>query len=251
MTGRVDVGWAPLADAYRTLGRWPSDTVMQDGGVGRHRRKEAEDEFRLLFVCTGNICRSPFAEILTRHLLRGRLGGRAAQAFEISSAGVQAVVGSAMHPDSRAELEPWNLHGSHADGFVARQLRSAMIERSDLVLGATPRHRSAVVARCPAALPITFSLREFARLAAAVDPGQLPAHPVARAHALVELARLQRGLVPVGPRRRRHPRPDGPPPLGPSPCRGADLCRGGDGRRRHRVADGALTTREESDARRG
>jgi protein-tyrosine phosphatase len=167
--------------------------------VGRHRRKEAEDEFRLLFVCTGNICRSPFAEILTRHLLRGRLGGGAAQAFTISSAGVQAVVGSAMHPDSRAELEPWNLHGSHADGFVARQLRSAMIERSDLVLGATPRHRSAVVARCPAALPITFSLREFARLVAAVDPGQLPGHPVARAHALVELARLQRGLVPVGP----------------------------------------------------
>lgn len=182
---------------------------MHHGRVGRHRRKESEDEFRLLFVCTGNICRSPFAEILTRHLLRGRLGGRSAQAFTVSSAGVQAVVGSAMHPDSRAELEPWNLHGAHADGFVARQLRSAMIEQSDLILGATRRHRSAVVARCPAALPITFGLREFARLAAAVDPAQLPAHPVARAHALVELARLQRGLVP--------PDPDGdgiPDPMG-------------------------------------
>jgi protein-tyrosine phosphatase len=182
---------------------------MQDGRVGRHRRAEAEDEFRLLFVCTGNICRSPFAEILTRHLLRGRLGGLAAQAFEISSAGVQAVAGSGMHPDSRAELAPWNLHGSHADAFTARQLRSAMIERSHLVLGATPRHRSAVVERCPAALPITFGLREFARLAPAVDPAQLPAHPVARAHALVDLARLQRGLVP--------PDPDGddiPDPMG-------------------------------------
>ena len=219
--------------------------------MGRHRRKEAEDEFRLLFVCTGNICRSPFAEILTRHLLRGRLGGRAAQAFTITSAGVQAVVGSAMHPDSRAELEPWNLHGSHADGFVARQLRSAMIERSDLVLGATPRHRSAVVARCPAALPITFSLREFARLAAAVDPGQLPGAPgrastrAGRAGATAARAGTRR------PRRRRRTRPDGPPPLGPSRCRGADPCRGGDGCRRHRVADGALTTREESGARRG
>ncbi len=129
----------------------------------------------------------------------------AAQAFSISSAGVQAVVGSAMHPDSRAELEPWNLHGAHADGFVARQLRSAMIENSHLVLGATPRHRSAVVAQCPAALPITFGLREFARLAAAVDPAQLPAHPVARAHALVDLARLQRGLVPADPDADRFP----------------------------------------------
>ena len=48
---------------------------MHDGRMGRHRREEAEDEFRLLFICTGNICRSPFAEILTRHLLRGRRGG--------------------------------------------------------------------------------------------------------------------------------------------------------------------------------
>lgn len=180
--------------------------------MGRHRQAEAEDEFRLLFVCTGNICRSPFAEILTRHFLRGRLGGRAAQAFEISSAGVQAVVGSAMHPDSRAELTPWNLHGTHAEGFQARQLRSAMIERSHLVLGATPRHRSAVVERCPAALPITFGLREFARLAAAVDPSQLPQHPVARAHALVELARLQRGLVPPDPDGDAVPDPMGKPP---------------------------------------
>ena len=184
---------------------------MHHGRVGRHRRDETEDEFRLLFVCTGNICRSPFAEILTRHLLRGRLGGRAAQAFSISSAGVQAVVGSAMHPDSRAQLEPWNLHGAHAEGFVARQLRSSMIEQAHLVLGATPRHRSAVVAQCSAALPITFSLREFARLAAAVDPGQLPAHPVARMHALVELTRLQRGLVPVEPGAHDIPDPMGRP----------------------------------------
>lgn len=164
--------------------------------MGRHRRAEAEDEFRLLFVCTGNICRSPLAEILARHLLRGRLGGRAATAFEVSSAGVQAVVGSGMHPDSRAELTPWHLEGAHAEQFTARQLRSAMIERSHLVLGATPRHRSAVVELCPAALPIAFGLREFARLAVAVDPDQLPAHAVARAHALVDLARVQRGLVP-------------------------------------------------------
>jgi protein-tyrosine phosphatase len=179
--------------------------------VGRHRREEAEDAFRLLFVCTGNVCRSPFAELLTRHLLRGRLGGRAAQPFEISSAGVQAVVGSGMHPHTRAELVPWNLDGSHADGFVARKLRSAMIERSHLVLGATPRHRSAVVERCPGALPISFGLREFARLTAAVDSAKLPEHPVGRAHALVELARLRRGLVPLSSDGDEIPDPNGRP----------------------------------------
>ena len=170
-----------------------------DGVVGRHRREERTDRFRLLFVCTGNICRSPFAEILGRHLLRGRLGGRAAAAFEISSAGVGAVVGSGMHPDSRAELAPWHLDGVLSAGFSARQLQPDMIERADLVLGATARHRSAVVDGCPAALPIAFALREFARLASAVDPAELPAHPVARAHTLVEQVRLRRGLVPSAP----------------------------------------------------
>ena len=48
-----------------------------------------ETGFRILIVCTGNICRSPAAEILTRHLLIGRLGGRAASSFRVSSAGVR------------------------------------------------------------------------------------------------------------------------------------------------------------------
>ncbi len=43
-----------------------------------------------------------------------------------------------------------------------------------------------------------FALREFARLAAPVDPAALPAHPVARTHAMVEQAGLRRGLLPPG-----------------------------------------------------
>ncbi|NMI00103.1 low molecular weight phosphatase family protein [Pseudonocardia acidicola] len=140
--------------------------------MGRHSRRATS--FRLLYVCTGNICRSPFAEILTRHLLVGRLGGRAAAEFDVSSAGVRAVVGAQMHPDTRDELTPWGLDGVIAGRFAARQLRSTMIEEADLVLGANPRHRSAVVERAPVALQTTFGLREFARLAAAVDPGVLP-----------------------------------------------------------------------------
>ncbi len=177
--------------------------------------------FRLLFVCTGNICRSPFAEILTRHLLIGRLGGREAAAFEVGSAGVQAVVDGGMHPDSRDELSPWGLDRAVAGRFAARQLRSVMVEDADLILGATPRHRSSVVERNPAGLPKTFSLREFARLARAVDAAALPEHPVRRAHALVDLARRQRGLLPpVEPDDDKVPDPMGgtPGPTTAPPC---------------------------------
>ena len=163
-------------------------------GVGRHRIEETN--FRLLYVCTGNICRSPFAEIVTRHLLIARLGGRAASAFDVSSAGGQAVVGSGMHRFTRQELAPWGLDRDAADLFTARQLRPAMIAEAHLVLGLSTRHRSVVIDCEPAALSTTFSLREFARLADEVDPLALPAEPVARAHALVEQVRGLRGVSP-------------------------------------------------------
>ena len=171
-------------------------------------------DFRVLFVCTGNICRSPLAEILTQHLLVGRLGGRAASQFHVSSAGVQAVAGASMHPDSRVQLSPRRVDSAAADQFVARQLRSSMVTSAHLVLGASPQHRSAVVERAPEALANTFGLREFARLASFVDASTLPSEPVARAHALIDEVRLARGLAPPA-------EPDGdrvPDPMGKSPA---------------------------------
>ncbi len=174
---------------------------------------DADREFRLLFVCTGNICRSPFAEILTRHLLVGRLGGQAAGHFTISSAGVQAVIGGSMHPDSRAQLAPWGLHRAAAAGFAARQLDPAIATSAHLVLGVSPEHRSAVVGCAPATLATAFSLAEFARLVDSVDRDELPVDPVARAHAVVEEARMNRGLrPPAGPGDDRIPDPIGNPP---------------------------------------
>jgi protein-tyrosine phosphatase len=165
--------------------------------VGRHRKLDSGDgRFRLLFVCTGNVCRSPFAQVLTRHLLVACLGSRAADHLEVSSAGVQAVVGAPMHPMSRAQLSRWGLDAGTASQFAARQLSSSMIGSADLVLGASPGHRSAVVAWEPAALSTAFSLREFARLVSSVEQRSLPVDPVARAHALVEEARRLRGLIP-------------------------------------------------------
>lgn len=189
----------------------PAPETARLDRVNRHRAPREQDRvFRLLFVCTGNICRSPFAEILTRHLLIGRLGGRLASEIEISSAGVQAVAGAQIHPDSRHELMPWGLDGPVAGRFVARQLRAGMVDDADLILGASPRHRSSVVECNPAGLPRAFGLREFVRLAQAVDPAALPDHPVQRAHALVELGRRQRGMLPpVDPADDRVPDPIG------------------------------------------
>lgn len=156
-----------------------------------------DETFRLLYVCTGNVCRSPGAEILTRHLLRGRLGGREAARIEVSSAGVRAVAGAPMHPESRAALSPWALDDDHRSGaFRARQLTAGIVRDADLVLTATPRHRSKVLEEFPEMLGATFALREFARLVSGVDTAMLPPDLVKRAWATVDAARARRGMVP-------------------------------------------------------
>ncbi|RZT87888.1 protein-tyrosine phosphatase [Pseudonocardia sediminis] len=179
----------------------PPAGAVRPSRPGRHRipTQRGDDviaePFRILFVCTGNICRSPTAELLTRHLLVGRLGGRDAARVQVASAGVRAVVGASVHPGSRAGLAPWGLDGVHSERFAARQLESSVVDGVDLVLGASPRHRSAVLERFPELLGKTFSLREFARLAALVDAESLPADLVQRAQVLVGQARRLRGTV--------------------------------------------------------
>jgi protein-tyrosine-phosphatase len=162
---------------------------MDGRGDGAPRR------FRLLFVCTGNICRSPFARFHTRALLEMRLGPRWASWFDVASGGTGAVVGSEMHPLSRAQLGPLATHPDVA-AFRARQLPARDVELADLVLTVSRSHRSAVLELEPRALRSTFTVREFARLLGSVDPAghaALPVDPRERAHALVGAALAERG----------------------------------------------------------
>src|SRR5919107_4650993 len=128
------------------------------GGFPRHW--SPEPVFTVLLVCTGNICRSALGERLGRAYLADVLGEDAG-AVRLVSAGVQAVVGSAMHPDSALVLR--GLGGS-PDGFVARQLVDDMAIDADLTLTMTRQHRRTVLRGAPRALSRTFTLREAADL---------------------------------------------------------------------------------------
>ena len=205
---------------------------------GTGRRNPSTSEFRLLFVCTGNICRSPFAEILTRHLLVGRLGGRVAGRFDVSSAGVQAVVGSADAPRQPGRARAVGAASGRRRGVHRAAAPSSTATSAHLVLGVSPEHRSAVVECAPAALATAFSLGEFARLATSIDRSGLPAEPVARAHALVEAAWMHRGLPPpADPLDDLVPDPIGRPREAHHVA-GADPRRGAPDHRRHRAAAG-------------
>src|SRR3954454_23459860 len=120
------------------------------------------EPFRILVVCTGNICRSPMAQALLTHRLRERLGRDVADRdFVVLSAGTHGVVG---HPIEAAAMDVLTGWGVSPDPFEARELVAAHVEGADLVLGASREHRAAVVTLVPGAYGRTFTVREFARL---------------------------------------------------------------------------------------
>jgi len=146
--------------------------------------------FLLLVVCTGNICRSPAAELL----LRAWLGDDAGVA--VSSAGLAARAGE---PVAAPMARLLAARGIEPGGFVARQLEPPALGSTGLVLTMTAAQRSAVVTRAPAAVRRAFTLQEFAELARLA--GDLPGsgHPAEGLAALVAEAPRLRALR-TGPR---------------------------------------------------
>lgn len=142
--------------------------------------------FRILTVCTGNICRSPQAErLLVAGFARRGLG----DAVSVGSAGVAALVGEPMPEQAAAQTAA---HGGDPSGHVARQLTEDTVAHAELILTMERAHRAEVVRLVPRASRYTFTLPEFARLAVDLrESGE--SEPAAPARSIAD--RL-RALVP-------------------------------------------------------
>ncbi|PTR23455.1 protein-tyrosine phosphatase [Rhodococcus sp. OK519] len=112
---------------------------------------------KLLFVCTGNICRSPTAERLAAAWAdhRGLVG------LDTTSAGTRAMIGSPMEKTAAKVLSSL---GGKPESFSGRQLTPAIAADADLILAMTQHHRDAVLRMAPRQLRRTFTLLEAAHL---------------------------------------------------------------------------------------
>jgi len=111
---------------------------------------------KFLFVCTGNICRSPVAQFLAE-----RLAEEAGLPWRTASAGVAAEVGWAMEAGAvRALAARGIVNKSHA----ARQLDAAMMDEAHEIYALTRAHRDTIVSRFPKQASKVAVLREAAGL---------------------------------------------------------------------------------------
>jgi len=112
------------------------------------------DKFVIMFVCTGNTCRSPMAEVALRMLLEKERSGMA----DVISSGTAGAIGfpATMYAAEAAKI--WDCDLSEHE---SQPLTEELIDRSDLILAMAPSHHAAVTQVKPEAKSRTYLFKNF------------------------------------------------------------------------------------------
>lgn len=116
---------------------------------GYNRVKEVGEEMNILFVCTGNTCRSPMAEAIFNHIWNGKA--------DVRSAGLFAAEGSEAAGHALQVLKENNMKLEHR----SKQLREEDIHWAKYVFAMTRGHKQMLMDMYPAAADKIFTLKEY------------------------------------------------------------------------------------------
>lgn len=155
----IDSGRTPLGRASTRVrieeDRW---TLEREGAID-HRTLMQMSGLILLFICTGNTCRSPMAEAICKVLLSRRLGCSAEQLEErgylILSAGVSATNGA---PAAGHAVEVLKTIGGSLEAHRSRRVTLELVRRADCIFAMTADHLDALLDAVPDAQSHTYLL---------------------------------------------------------------------------------------------
>jgi protein-tyrosine phosphatase len=138
----------------------PSSVVRVTGGryeilrlgVVPERTLARLSSLLVLFVCTGNTCRSPMAELLCREMIAKRLGCQIDELEDrgvlVMSAGVSAMLGSGASPEAVEVMSELDLD---LNDHETQPLTEALVRHADVIYAMTRAHREAIVDQWPSA----------------------------------------------------------------------------------------------------
>lgn len=129
---------------------------VSDEGAISEREVLKNLERTILFVCTGNTCRSPMAEAIARDLIRkDELQG---MTTHVASAGVATHDGMPINPDAAGALTGMGLA---VPDHQSKQLTLAMIDHAEVIYTMTPTHAQAIMTMAPNSVHKVFVLDEL------------------------------------------------------------------------------------------
>lgn len=131
--------------------------VIREGAIPSQRISEVVATKTILFVCTGNSCRSVMAEYVMRNVLKTR--GRAN--VEVSSAGVMMLDGMGA---SDATVEILGGEGLDASGHRSRRITPEMLKKTDMIVAMASAHEERILGMAPQVKNRLFLLKEFAAM---------------------------------------------------------------------------------------
>lgn len=112
----------------------------------------------ILFVCTGNTCRSAMAEGIFKKMLKGRKEDNSS--FNVMSAGISALPGMSPTPEA---INVMTERGVDISRHIATQVQEDLVKKADLILVMSNIHKDYILRKFPFVQNKVFFLKKYAQ----------------------------------------------------------------------------------------